>query len=294
MLPFKLMAQLPQLVAAVWNERQWLKKFVTENQVDVVISDNRFGLYTPGCYCVFITHQLEIQAPFPWLQKLVRKLNYSFINRFKECWVPDFAGSHNLSGSLGHPAKPPSIPTYYIGPLSRFSLQPQRASKWKWLFLLSGPEPQRTALEDKLLKVSERLPGSKLLLRGLPNDSAFLPGNDQLTVLSHLGGQDLQAAIQEANTVVCRAGYTSIMELVALNAKAVLVPTPGQTEQEYLAGRLENLNWFGSALQSLPDEVFAEKLLKASGHQYTLPKVEELGPERFLSAFINRVKKLQQ
>jgi predicted glycosyltransferase len=39
------------------------------------------------------------------------------------------------------------------------------------------------------------------------------------------------------------------MELAELGKKALFVPTPGQTEQMYLAQRYKNLGWFHSVSQ---------------------------------------------
>ena len=132
----------------------------------------------------------------------------------------------------------------YVGPLSRFPKNGGIAVslKYKFLFILSGIEPQRSILEKKILNLFEERVGlpSCLLVRGV--ESPFL--NDtvypNLKIENVLSGEILLGLLQVSDCVVCRSGYTSIMELASISHKAVLIPTPGQTEQEYLANYLSS------------------------------------------------------
>ena len=159
----KILQQIPKIVSAIRREHRWLKKAVVLHRIDLVISDNRYGLFYPGLPCIFITHQLAIQTPFLWLSRWTQKLSYRIVNRFTECWVPDYEGANNLAGLLSHTNKLPRIPVRYVGPLSRFGKQDGEQKIYQWLILLSGPEPQRTVLENKLLEIIPSLTGKVML-----------------------------------------------------------------------------------------------------------------------------------
>jgi predicted glycosyltransferase len=202
-----------------------------------VISDNRFGLYTDAVPCIFITHQLTIRVPFGWLEKKLQQVNYRYINRFTACWVPDAPEEPSLAGILSHPGVNPSAKLMYIGLLSR--MQYEAAPKqYDYCILLSGPEPQRSILEEKICRSIASITGNILLVRGLPGQESELLLPPHVTVRNHLGTEAIQQAIRQSEYIICRSGYTTLMELVTLRKKAILVPTPGQTEQEYLAERL--------------------------------------------------------
>lgn len=241
LLALKILVQLPKILRSIAYEHQWLKQVVKAHSIDLVISDNRYGLYCSEIPCVFITHQLTIKAPLKWVERLLRKINYSYINRFTVCWVPDMAGAENIAGELSHPAKMPKTPVHYINLLSRFSTVSVQ-QKFDLCILLSGPEPQRTVFEKLVIEQIHQLDCNILLVRGKPMDQLVPFIADHITVYNHLNAVELSKSIQESEMVVCRSGYSTLMELLALNKKMILVPTPGQTEQEYLASLLWNRN----------------------------------------------------
>jgi UDP:flavonoid glycosyltransferase YjiC (YdhE family) len=226
----KILLQYPRLRRVVKQEHIWLDKFLKEQKVDVVISDNRFGLYNKKVESVFITHQVFVQAPF--LQGLINKINLSYIGRFDKCWVPDHSDANkSLSGLLSHGASLPAN-LNYIGPLSRFSTASANEKEYDVLLLLSGVEPQRSLLEKKLISAFENK-GRIALVRGTEIVGRAFPSN--FTVLNRINTHDIQKLMLSSHTIVCRSGYSTLMDLHALGLKAVLIPTPGQTEQEYLA-----------------------------------------------------------
>lgn len=240
-----LMFQLPKLIRAVYREKKWLKKILQSGYFDSVISDNRLGLSHPDIPCYYITHQLQIMTGSRFTDKIARLIHYYFINQYKACWVPDSAATPNLAGALSHPRHLPKIPVAYLGPLSRFSPGTEKEKKWDCCCVLSGPEPQRTIFENIVLKQLTGYPGKVLLIRGCPNNSTPLHSSGtNLQILNHLPAEELSQAISASSLVICRSGYSSIMDLVALQQKAILVPTPGQTEQEYLARTLMEKNIF--------------------------------------------------
>ena len=241
---FKMLLQFPKIILAIKNERRWLKKIILTHKIDAVISDNRFGLHNPALHSVFITHQLFIQTGNKWLDKLAQKVNYHFINKFDECWVPDVSGNTNLAGKLSHPNKLPDIPVKYIGILSRFK-KITTEKKYHLLIMLSGPEPQRSIFENLLLSEIKNIPGIIVLVRGLPTtEEKLFIDNNQLIIHNHLPAEELNEIIFQSENIVARCGYSTVMDLFTLQQKAILVATPGQTEQEYLADYLLENNLF--------------------------------------------------
>lgn len=225
--------QVPKIIAAIKQEHNWLEKAMDDHHFDAIISDNRYGLYSKKAISVFITHQLGIQTGMGKLaDKLIRMVNYQHIRNFDECWVPDFEGPENLAGALSHP---PVLPphTKYIGALSRFQRK-EAGKKYDLLIVLSGPEPRRTIFEQLLLNELKTYNGKVLLVRGLVNSNHVLSTATRAEVVNFLSSHELNAAIAQSGWVICRSGYSSVMDLVQLEQKAILVPTPGQPEQEYL------------------------------------------------------------
>jgi uncharacterized protein (TIGR00661 family) len=238
MLPIVLLTQIPKIMAAVKKENRWLQQVVNENKIDAVISDNRYGLYQDSVPSIILTHQLRIQSGKGqrW-DDLLQWLHYRFINRFHCCWVPDVVGKDSLAGNLSHPADMPVIPTKYMGPLSRFEPCNSNGNK-HLLILLSGPVPQRTMLEKKLLSQLVNYQEPVILVRGLPGSSARPQVNKNVEVYNHLPATELQQKMCDASYIISRCGYSTVMDIAALHCKSILIPTPGQTEQEYLAAQL--------------------------------------------------------
>ena len=235
----KILLQAPKILFKIYAEHKWLKKTITEKEIDLVISDNRFGLFSKKISCVFITHQLTIKAPLQWFEKIIQKINYFFINQYQQCWVPDIEKENNIAGVLSHPKHLPLTPVHYIGILSRFKKEKKVEIKYDLCILLSGPEPQRTILEVRLLCQIQNQTHLKIIfIRGLPtlNDTLKING---VECYNHLSQQELETIINCCDTVIARSGYTTVMELLSLQKKSILIPTPGQTEQEYLAKYLQ-------------------------------------------------------
>lgn len=234
---WKIIFQLPKILINIKREHRWLATRITQRRFDMVISDCRFGLYHKDVFCVIITHQLQIKSAFgKWTESFLRKWNYRFINRFNECWVPDFESGNNLAGELSHPAKMPAIPVKYLGGISRFKHE-IRDAQYDVLVILSGPEPQRSVLEGIVLKELAGYKGKAALVRGLPvgADEISLPN---VEVFDHLPAANLCTLIAGSRLIISRSGYTTVMDLMALRKKSVLIPTPGQPEQEYLGSYL--------------------------------------------------------
>ena len=235
-LPGKIFFQLPRIFSAVKKENTWLKRMILIHQFDAVISDNRFGLYHNKIPCIFITHQLKIKSPLgKWNEKILQKWNYHYINRFTGCWIPDMAEENNLAGELSHPLKKPKIPVQYIGPLSRFEKSGSEEIKDHILIVLSGPEPQRSIFENKIIKEISHYPATATIVRGLPSSLSLIPSTDMIKFYNHLPAKELSVEMEKAEWVISRSGYSTIMDIIKLQKKSIFVASPGQTEQEYLA-----------------------------------------------------------
>ena len=231
--------QLHKIRSAINIENKWLKKQVKLHNFDAVISDNRFGLYHKNVPCIFITHQLTIKSPLGlWNEKLIQRWNYGYINRFTESWVPDMPDKNNLAGLLSHPGRMPGIPVHYTGILSRLKKTGTEEKKGHLLILLSGPEPQRSILEDKLIDELVHYTGTADVVRGLPSSGMILPSTNHIRFWNHLPSGELNKKMSEAEFIISRSGYSTVMDIVQLRKKSILIPTPGQTEQEYLARHL--------------------------------------------------------
>lgn len=277
-----LLLQAPRILAAIKAEHEWLLRTVADNSIDGIISDNRYGLWHPTVPSVIITHQLQVLTGAGEVaDAAVRQLHYRMLARFGQVWVPDVPEENGLAGRLAHPlALPPH--TTYIGWLSRYagSASAPAATHAPLLVLLSGPEPQRTLLSQLLWQQALRHDGPVLFAEGTDHATrpAHIPPHVQWC--TRLAGDDLQKALQEAALVVCRSGYSTLMDLAATGNRALLIPTPGQTEQEYLARHLEKKGEHMATPQSasLIRRAFANwgamggrNAIVANGHQLYQP-----------------------
>ncbi|HET6244767.1 MAG: glycosyl transferase family 28 [Bacteroidetes bacterium] len=233
----KMAIKTPQILWRIYKEHQELKKIIASHAISAVISDNRFGLWSKKIPCVFITHQIKIKSPV--FEKLLYKINCFFIRKYSECWIPDLPGSENLSGDLSHNAILPSN-AFFIGPLSRFSPGKENTyeKKYDLMVIISGPEPQRTNFENIVLGQLKDKAIKAAVVRGVTESKEIYQLTDNITVYAHLNTEALKEIILASQLVLCRPGYSTIMDLAVLNKKAAFIPTPGQTEQEYLAKHL--------------------------------------------------------
>lgn len=237
---WKLLKNSPKTINAIIEEKKLVKKWCEEYDLAGIISDNRLGVYNKKVPSVIITHQLRVlSGKTTWISS---KLHQRFIKKFNECWVPDFEKKPNLTGKLGH-LKDASFTVKYLGPLSRLNIL-KTEKKYDLMIILSGPEPQRTLLEDLLIKKIRFLNKKILFVKGLVSDKQVVSENEHITFYNFMTSVEIEKAFNESEIILCRSGYTTIMDLVKLNKKAFLIPTPGQTEQEYLARRLKKNGHF--------------------------------------------------
>jgi uncharacterized protein (TIGR00661 family) len=241
--------QVPWFLFCIAKEHYQLKKIIRAHKIDLLISDNRYGLWNSTVKSIFVTHQLEIQLPraAKFFQSAINTINHWFINKYDEVWIPDFAPPQNIAGILSeNKAALPNV--RYIGILSRFSEIKPAYSKYEVLCILSGPEPQRSIFENRLIAQLSDIEIKACLVRG--TEKQLKRGiSANLEIVNLANTKILQQLIAESEIIICRSGYSSIMDLIAMNRQAILVPTPGQTEQEYLAQHLASKGKFICAKQ---------------------------------------------
>lgn len=243
---WKMMQQLPKILEALLAEKKIIKSWVNKYNLCGIISDNRLGVRSKKVPSVFITHQLRVlTGSTTWFSS---SLHQNFIQKFDEVWIPDFADELNLSGKMGH-LKNPEPNHKYIGPLSRFTKK-DLPKKYDLFVLLSGPEPHRGKIEIQLREMLNSYTGNLLFVSGKIEAEQKKFNLDSHTYMNFMTSSQVEQAMQESALVLCRSGYSTVMDLVALNKKAFFIPTPGQFEQEYLAKRLKKAGFFPFAKQS--------------------------------------------
>lgn len=232
-----LLIAAPRIWTAIRREHTWLQGFEHSDPPDLVISDNRYGIYSKRVPSILLSHQLQVRGSWPWADSIGQYLLDRWLSRFTEIWVPDHSEGLSLSGVLSKDSKA-HPPVHRIGILSRF--QPSRSSTptLDILVLLSGPEPRRSHFEGLVLDQLTGIPGKHAVVRGTrqPMDSKpIVPSNIHIHDL--LPAPALQDLLYSSRMLVSRSGYSTLMDLEATELPALLVPTPGQFEQEYLAER---------------------------------------------------------
>jgi predicted glycosyltransferase len=293
LLKWAILSRVPWFLKQIRRENEWLDQTIRRHQIDALISDNRYGLFNLKLFTVFITHQLSIQSGAGrqnfvnnWINRAIQRWNYKFIEKFSCCWVPDGNNMSSVAGRLSHPAAMPKIPVKYIGILSRFPQHKKRQMEKKLLILLSGPEPARTRFEKLLIKQLKCMNLQTLLIRGLPGQTGTIPDLPKgVQVFNHLPSDDLAEMIIESEFIIARSGYSTIMDLIKLRRNAIIVPTPGQTEQEYLGIYLNEMGW----MHAVPEKNFnLEKTIDDFQElKLTLPEKQETNLRDTVEAFLN-------
>jgi len=244
----KLLVQLPKFIKAYKAERKYIKEIVKSKQIKAIISDNRFGAFYKGIPSIYMTHQLRVKSGLTTF--LTSFFHKKISCKFDVCWVPDSKENPNLSGDLSHRINFKK-PIEYIGLLSQFNKE-YIPLKYDILILLSGPEPQRSLLEKKLLSIYKKTTKKICFVKGIVESEVRKTTTANITSYNFLLGDALQKIINQSEWVIARSGYSTIMDLALLQKKAIFIPTPGQTEQIYLANHLKR--------QKIADFILQENL----------------------------------
>ena len=265
--PGKILQLSPLLIWSYYREHRDLKKMILQEDPQIIVSDNRYGLWNPDRYCILLTHQLSIMLPpsLKFFAGLLKRLIYQRIKKFNECWIPDFELHNGLAGQLSHPAQLPEN-SFYIGTLSRFSASGKPdipvPCDFDIMVALSGPEPQRTIFEEIIFNQLRNSGLSGIIVRGFTESTEEWDLTAKIHVYSHLETARMKDYLLRSHIVICRSGYSSLMDLVTLGKKPILVPTPGQTEQEYLAKYLMEKKIYFSMDQHHFDLLYAIEMTR--------------------------------
>lgn len=262
-LALKILFQLPRIFSGIKREHRFLNTLITNHPVDIIVSDNRYGVWHKKTLSILITHQLEPRLPkgAGLFSSILRNFMYRQFARFSECWIPDFENHLGLAGKLSHTIKPVHN-SFYIGHLSRFEglsapIELTGSPVNDILFMISGPEPQRSVFEEIIYSQVKNSGIKAIIVRGIIERSEVFDLSETCKVYSHLGTNEMLHCILQSEFIISRPGYSSIMDIVTLGKRAIFVPTPGQTEQEYLSKYLMDKKIYFSMEQRSFDLIYA-------------------------------------
>jgi uncharacterized protein (TIGR00661 family) len=244
--------QLPSIILKLIKEYLQTQKVINDENIDLIISDSRYGVYSTGLPTYFISHQLRFQLSgiFKTIEFLGEWFNIFMFRRYEKIIIPDIQSDQNLTGDLTHTGKIFNHPKlYYLGVFCSVSKMDIKEDI-DYLFSVSGPEIQRTLFEEIILDQISHIPGKKVVVLGKPDDKRTYDNIENTEIYNHVNREKQNELLNRAKFVVCRSGYTTVMELVALNKPALMIPTPGQTEQEYLASHYKETGLFFTANQN--------------------------------------------
>jgi len=251
--------QLRNVFRGITAEHTFIEQLFTKHKYSAIVSDNRYGCYSHTVPSVLITHQIRNLARTAVLSMLAERLVDGYLVNFDEIWVPD-TPDRRLSGKLTDFR---SEKVRFIGHLSDQIPAPQQ-HVYDIAAILSGPEPQRTRLEEELLPQLVAYSGKSVLVRGLIQD--IPPGKESnVLIYSYRDRAGINTLLNTSSMIICRSGYSSLMDLVRVGTKALLIPTPGQPEQVYLGERLKNHLQFVVQQQGKVDVHAAQQELSARG-----------------------------
>ncbi len=282
-LKLKLLLKFLRIYKAVQQEKKRIQNFIDKNK-DVVgiISDNRFGVFSNKIPSVYLTHQINVLSGITTF--ITSYFHQKIIKKFDECWIPDYLNSQ-FSGKLSSTNK--KINTKFIGVLSRFKKEKLK-KEIDILVILSGPEPNRTLLENKLISEFKHDKRTIVFVLGKVEDEQKKWTSENIVFYNYLLSNQLQQKINLSKIVVCRSGYSSIMDLAVLKKKVFLIPTKNQSEQEYLAKYLERTKF---APFSTIEGFSKEKLLELQ--KYNGLKTKPLKLDKNLFCLFERKRKLR-
>jgi len=262
----KFVASFPLILRALGEERKKLRAILEKEKFDLIVSDNRLGVYSDTVPSVFISHQLHYHLPLMlWPLELASlPVNGYLHEKFDRVIVPDNPpGNGSLAGKLSLPGTDATRERAYFAGILTSMHRRELPEDLDVLALISGPEPQRTRLEELLVPLVRDLGGESVVLLGSPEGSRYADTSANCTVIPYASTEEKEILMNRARFIICRSGYTSVMEIAELGKKqALFIPTPGQTEQEYLSGYYEQKRWFHSVSQyglALPDDIAAAK-----------------------------------
>ncbi len=258
----KFVAFFPLMLRAISDERKHLSSILAKNKYDLIISDNRLGVYSSTIPSVFITHQLHYHLPMIFwpVELLAVAMNGYLHGKYRQVIVPDNPpGPTALAGKLSRPGTDETQKRAYFSGILTSTRQLDIRQDLDYLVMISGPEPQRTRLEEILMNQIHEIEGTSVILLGSPRNNDNRKHSKNCQVMAYASTREKEYLMNRAKCIICRSGYTSLMEIAELKKRhALFIPTPGQTEQEYLSWYYEKKGWFHSQSQyhlNLPEDI---------------------------------------
>lgn len=283
--------QLSKLGKAIKKEHSQTFELIKKHSITHIISDNRYGVHDSKIPSAIICHQIDLQHKNSFVKKQINKIHFSLLNKFNTVWIPDFEGENSISGnisSLKYINKTLKTKLKYIGIVSRMKKLEVLEKKYSICVVLSGPEPQRTILENLLLKELGFYDKKIAFIRGTNLKENKIVKRKNLDIFLLLNSKEINTVLNNSELIICRAGYSSIMDLISIKKQAILIPTPGQTEQEYLANILSNKKIF----LSINQESFKMKTALKKGKNYSVKNIN-ISKENLIKNTLNSFLSLQ-
>jgi UDP-N-acetylglucosamine transferase subunit ALG13 len=277
-----MLMQLPGLIRIIKAEHKLIEEIIQKEKVDFIVSDNRYGCYSVKVKSIFVGHQLSLQMPngFSFLKGFVNRLHLARIRNFNSVWIPDCENNFRFSGLLAENQLPNAK---RMGILSRFGQSSfESGEHYEIVAIISGPEPQRSIFESLVRDQLSQVNKKSLLVKGRPGKTTRTTSGF-VTEVDHLSARELESVLVSADVIISRAGYSTIMDLAALGKRVILIPTPGQTEQEYLAQYLMKSK---KAFAQTQNQFDLKMALTESINFGPIPKTE---PNEFLSEAISNL-----
>ncbi len=234
-MPFNMLRYGPGMLKAMKAEHELTRAIAAREEIDCIISDNRYGCYLDHIPSALMTHQLQVFTGQKLLDVYIRRQIRGWCKNFDEIWIPDQAPPNSITGELSDQTT--EIPKHYLGIISELTSQPS-SGPYDAVAVISGPEPQRTNFEQLVIKQLSTLGGKYAVVCGKPGTDEVTRVENNLTIIPYMSRAQLSGLLDQTSIVIARSGYTTLMDLARTGHKAILCPTPGQYEQIYLADLL--------------------------------------------------------
>lgn len=229
---------------AIKRENKQTKDICQKEKVDLIISDGNYGSFSKAIPCILVTHQIEFQIKNYFYKKVSSIFNKRIFKRYNKIIIPDYKEENNLSGKLAHNKIIKKIPAVYSGILSQFK-KIKCKEKIKYLIIISGfLHEHKEEFFSNIIKELKNKKGKKIFIMGDYNKDYEKDIGKNIKIYSSFKGLDKNKIFNSSEIIISRTGYTTIMDLVELEKKAILIPTPNQSEQEYLANYHEKKDLF--------------------------------------------------
>ncbi len=255
----RVLGLFPLIVREIAREHRTISRIIRREGYNLVISDNRFGAYAKDVPGLFISHQIRFSTPgnIESIERMMEVFNGRYHRNFERVIIPDNPpGPRSLSGKLGHAQRPVTRrKAYWAGIITDIRRQdvPQDID---YLVSIAGPKVTKDALREVIMGQIGGLSGRKFILLGDPGAEPEERLDGETIVKSHAQRDEMATLMNRAKFIITRSGYTTVMELAELGKKGILfIPTPGQTEQEYLSDYYEEMGWVHSVAQRRLDLV---------------------------------------